>query len=216
MDIHPEILPTADGSHTLRHAVLGDTYHSVRGAEGEARHVFIAAGFDATAAPHVRVFEMGFGSGLNALLTCRRAAQTGRTVDYRAVESYPVSVGTAARLNFADETLLAMHAAPWEVPVAIDERFELTKHRVSLVEVAFEPGTLFDVIYFDAFSPDTQPELWTAEIFGKLYAHTAPGGVLVTYSAKGAVRRAMAAAGYAVEKLDGALGKRHMLRARRG
>ena len=211
MDSQPDILSTADGSHTLRHPAGGDTYHSLRGAVGEAEHVFIRAGFEAIEAPHVRVFEMGFGSGLNALLTLRRARESGKTVDYRAVELYPVAPETAARLNFSDDTLCALHAAPWGVPVPLDDRFRLTKYRMSLAEI--ELDTLFDAIYFDAFSPDTQPELWTVEIFRKLHAHTAPGGVLTTYSAKGEVRRALQAAGYAVEKLAGALGKRHMLRA---
>ena len=210
MTTTPDILPTADGSHTLRHPATGDTYHSLRGAVGEAEHVFIRAGFDRIEAPHIRVFEMGFGSGLNALLTWRRARENGKTVDYRTVELYPVAPETAARLNFSDDILRAMHAAPWGVPVPLDDRFRLTKYRMSLTEIAFD--TFFDVIYFDAFSPDTQPELWTEAIFQKLYTHTAPGGVLTTYSAKGEVRRALQAAGYAVERLPGALGKRHMLR----
>jgi tRNA U34 5-methylaminomethyl-2-thiouridine-forming methyltransferase MnmC len=213
MDFRPDILPTDDGSHTLRHPLLGDTYHSTRGAVGEAEHVFIRAGFDRVEAPHVRIFEMGFGSGLNALLTARRAREAGKTVDYHAVELYPVAPEVVARLNFSDDLLHAMHDAPWDEPVRIDDDFLLTKYQKSLAEIDFAPGTLFEAIYFDAFSPDTQPELWSVDVFRKLYTHTATGGVLVTYSAKGEVRRALQAAGYAVEKLEGALGKRHMLRA---
>jgi tRNA U34 5-methylaminomethyl-2-thiouridine-forming methyltransferase MnmC len=218
MTVTPEILPTDDGSHTLRHPAGGETYHSARGAIGEAEHVFVRAGFDALDAPHVRVFEMGFGSGLNALLTLRRARQVGKTVDYHTVERFPVAPQVAARLNFSDDRLEAMHAAPWDEPVCIDRHFRLIKYNRSLPEIPFDTlfaGTLFELIYFDAFSPDSQPELWTAEIFQRLYARTAPGGILTTYSAKGEVRRALQAAGFAVEKLPGALGKRHMLRGRK-
>jgi tRNA U34 5-methylaminomethyl-2-thiouridine-forming methyltransferase MnmC len=216
MILTPEILSTDDGSHTLRHPASGETYHSARGAVGEAEHVFIRAGFDALDAPHVRIFEMGFGSGLNALLTLRQARQAGKTVDYHTVERFPIDPQVAARLNFSDDALRSMHAAPWNEPARIDRHFRLTKYNRSLPEIEFDTlfaGTLFELIYFDAFSPDNQPELWTAEIFQKLYARTAPGGILTTYSAKGEVRRALQVAGFTVEKLPGALGKRHMLRA---
>lgn len=217
MEIRPDILPTDDGSYTLRHPVLGDTYHSTRGAVGEAEHVFILNGFDRIEKPHIRLFEMGFGSGLNALLTLKRARERGKTVDYRAAELYPVDPKTAAQLNYTAENdplrdaFLTMHASPWETPVQIDSHFRLTKQQKSLPEIEFD--TIFDVVYFDAFAPDTQPELWTAEIFRKLYEQTAPGGILVTYSAKGTVKEALRAAGYEVGRLPGALGKRHMLRA---
>ena len=214
MIISPEILPTADGSHTLRHPLLGDTYHSTRGAVGEARHVFIQTGFNQILNPHVRVFEMGFGSGLNALLTWQRAQESGQTIDYHAVELYPVTPEIIIQLNYADgDVFRTMHAAPWGETVRIDERFQLTKWHNSLIDS--ELNGEFDVIYFDAFAPDTQPELWSEAVFQKLYEHTAPGGVLTTYSAKGLVRRMLQAAGYTVEKLPGALGKRHMLRGLR-
>ena len=217
MIVCPALISTDDGSYTLRHPVLGDTYHSVRGAAGESEHVFVRAGFDAADRPHVRVFEMGFGSGLNALLTLKRAHETGKMVDYTTAELYPVDPETAEKLNYTipDDPFHAafrrMHRSPWGVPVEIDERFRLTKLERSLPEIEFD--TIFDVIYFDAFAPDTQPELWTPEIFRKLYEHTVPGGILVTYSAKGTVKEALRAAGYEVKRLPGALGKRHMLKA---
>jgi len=217
MKIIPERIITEDGSHTLRHPVLNDTYHSIRGAMGESGHVFIQAGLDCIEKPHIRVLEMGFGSGLNALLTFKRIHETGKKADYETVELYPVAEDVVEQLNYVNpeeplyNAFLKMHRSQWGVPVEIDERFLLTKHEKSLLEMEF--ATIFDVIYFDAFAPDTQPELWTPEIFQKMYTHTAPGGILVTYSAKGTVKEALRAAGYEVKRLPGALGKRHMLKA---
>ena len=217
MIVFPETVSTGDGSLTLRHPVLGDIYHSAHGAIGESEHVFIRAGFDFIEKPHVRVFEMGFGSGLNALLTWKRAHETGKTVDYHATELYPVSPEVAEKLNYASQDTLfhdifmRMHSLPWEITTEIDRIFRLTKFEKSLAEIEFD--TIFDVVYFDAFAPDTQPELWTPEIFRKLYEHTSTGGILVTYSSKGAVKEALRTAGYEVRRLPGALGKRHMLRA---
>ena len=217
MDFFPDILLSEDGSYTLRHPVLGDSYHSTRGAVGESEHVFIQGGFNFIEKPHIRVFEMGFGSGLNALLTLKQAHETGKTVEYHAAELYPVAGQVVEKLNYLtpddplNDAYLKMHRSPWGVPVEIDKRFRLTKLRKSLVEIEFD--TIFDVIYFDAFAPDTQPELWTTAIFRTLYEHTAEGGILVTYSAKGTVKEALRSAGYEVKRLPGALGKRHMLRA---
>lgn len=219
MKIRPDILLSDDGSYTLRHPVLGDSYHSTRGAVGESEHVFIRAGFDFIEKPHIRVFEMGFGSGLNALQTLKRAHETGKTVDYHTAELYPVAFEIIEKLNYltSDDPIydayLRMHRSPWGVPLEIDERFRLTKLEKSLAEIEFD--TIFDVIYFDAFAPDTQPELWTTEIFGKLYEHTAEEGILVTYSVKGTVKEALRSGGYEVKRLPGALGKRHMLRAKK-
>jgi len=217
MHIKPDIVISEDGSPTLRHPLSGETYHSTRGAVGESEHVFIRAGFDQIDKPHIRVFEMGFGSGLNALLTLIRAEQTGKTVDYHTAELYPIDPEVADSLHFpvAENRYSApykkMHRSPWEVPVDITSCFRLTKRQKSLAEIEFD--TIFDVIFFDAFAPDTQPELWTVDVFRKLYTHTAPGGILVTYSAKGTVKQALREAGYEVKRLPGALGKRHMLRA---
>ena len=217
MDFRPDILPTEDGSNTLHHPVLGETYHSTRGAVGESEHVFIRQGFDHIDQPHIRVFEMGFGSGLNALLTLNRARELDKTVDYHAVELFPVSWETVEKLEYIHpddpdyNAFQDMHSAIWDAPVEITPYFTLQKRAGSLHEIDFD--TIFDVIYFDAFAPDTQPELWTGVVFRKLYEHTAPCGILVTYSAKGSVKEALRTAGYEVKRLQGALGKRHMIRA---
>ncbi len=240
----PEIETTADGSATLRSPMHGDTYHSLRGAVGEARHVFIEAGFLADsetkeAKPPLsrKILEMGFGTGLNAWLTLEEAAQRGWAVEYTAVELYPVQEEIASRLGYTDDPrFMALHTAPWGEWTEPSERF-----RGAMAEVLapsanprqrqdFNPdadqratvaedladsefSANFDLVYWDAFAPDTQPELWTEEIFSHVFRATAPGGVLVTYSSKGDVRRALQAAGFAVERLPGALGKRHMLKA---
>lgn len=210
--IHPAIEPTEDGSPTLRHPVFGETYHSLHGAVAEARHVFIAGGLKRCPLPHVHILEAGFGSGLNAWLTLREAEESGRTVWYTAVEAYPVDIRTAEALRYADDPLFgALHRAPWGEPTEITPRFRLEKRAEDLVFARMD--AIFDIIYFDAFAPDTQPELWTEGLFRKLFAQTAPGGALVTYSAKGTVKRALRAAGYEVTRLPGAPGKRHMVRA---
>lgn len=217
----PAVEITDDGSATLRSPIHGDTYHSLRGAVGEARHVFIENGFRAWGLDEARsgdfpstrkIFEMGFGTGLNAWLTLREAERTGRRVEYTTVELYPVPEEVAARLGYTDdERFMDMHRAPWGERVLIDERFGLTKLNCDFTAVEFSETV--DVVYYDAFAPDTQPELWTEGIFSRIFAAMAPGGVLVTYSAKGDVRRALQTAGFTVERLEGALGKRHMLRA---
>lgn len=211
----PKIEITADGSHTLIHPLTGDSYHSVRGAVGESMHVFIGAGLRKIEKDPVRILEVGFGSGLNALLTLKE----NRPAEYHAVEPYPISIETAQRLNYASEgdlfreAFLKMHTCPWGSLEQITHWFGIKKYASSLLETKFD--TTFDLIYFDAFAPETQPELWSAEVFGKLFEHTSSEGLLVTYSAKGSVRRAMAAAGYSVSREAGALGKRHMLVARK-
>lgn len=231
--IAPRIEETEDGSQTLRHPLLNETYHSSRGAVGEAEHVFIRAGLRGWIERHggeftdgypsrlttfplsgrkVRILEMGFGSGLNAWLTARRAQEWGLEVEYYGWELYPVSWEVAAGLRYASDPLFeALHRASWSEMVSITENFSLRKEAASLLDSSFL--TTFDLIYYDAFAPETQPELWSAELFIRLFDAMNAGGVWVTYSAKGEVKRNLRAAGFEVERLPGALGKRHMLRA---
>lgn len=212
MDFRPSIESTEDGSHTLRNPIHGDTYHSTRGAVGESRHVFIENGFLSTGCDPVRILEVGFGTGLNAWLTLLESLKQARAVEYTAVELYPVPCGIAASLNYtSDPRFMAMHSAEWDHRSDICEGFTLRKLNVDLAKESFGEG--FDLVYHDAFAPDTQPEMWTPELFKRIYAAMNEGGVISTYSAKGDVRRAMQNAGFTVEKLPGALGKRHMIRA---
>lgn len=212
MDFRPEIELTDDGSATLRSPVFGDFYHSQRGAVGESRHVFVEAGFAASLSNPARILEAGFGTGLNAWLTLLEAARRGRTVEYTGVELYPVPADIAAELGYTeDERFMAMHRAGWGREERITDDFTLTKLNADLTKS--EIRGIFDVVYYDAFAPETQPEMWRAELFVKICDAMPSGGILVTYSAKGDVRRALQGAGFEVEKLPGALGKRHMLRA---
>lgn len=214
MDFGLSVEITEDGSHTLRSPIHGDTYHSTRGAAGESRHVFIEAGFGSAQGDPVRILEAGFGTGLNAWLTLAEAEQAGRRVEYTGVELYPVPEDVASQLNFTgDARFMEMHRAPWGTPAEISPGFTLLKLNADLGKGGFGEG--FNLVYYDAFAPDTQPELWTPQLFGMIGRAMSPGGVLVTYSAKGDVRRALQSAGFTVEKLPGALGKRHMLRGRK-
>lgn len=216
-----EFLKTDDGSLTVRHPVLGELYHSDRGAVGEAEHVYIGAGLEPvlsafSGSGQVAVFEVGFGTGLNCWLTCRRALGAGIAVDYRAIDLYPMDDEDVERLNYTEDPLFGrLHRVAWDGAVyQLDERFSLTKYQADLLD--FDFGRLadsFDVIYFDAFAPEVQPELWSADIMAQMYSILKPGGILVTYSSKGLVKQALRTVGFDVVRLPGALGKRHMVRA---
>jgi len=217
-----QIEETADGSQTLYVPELNEHYHSVRGAVSESRHVFLSAGFDhcRPAEGKINLLEAGFGTGLNALLTCLATRNRDVQVNYVGVEAYPLTAEVIAGLNYtgiigetgAEELFRKIHEANWIYPSYISDRFLLNKIEAKLEDVSLADN-MFHLIYFDAFAPDVQPELWSEEIFRKLFACLAPGGILVTYSSKGTVKQALRNAGFAVERLPGALGKHHMLRA---
>jgi tRNA U34 5-methylaminomethyl-2-thiouridine-forming methyltransferase MnmC len=217
------ILLTNDGSCTVLVSATGDTYHSRHGAIQESRHVYIDAGLDYYVQQHpgasiIRVFETGFGTGLNALLTGLYAVQHNINISYHTVEPFPLIQEEFSRLNYGELVqdkgmLSAIHHSDWGKAVNINPHLQLTKHLLTLN--AYHSQETFDVIYHDAFAPDVQPELWTEEVFKQLYKITSPGGVLVTYSSKVVIRRAMEQAGYVVEKIPGPHGKRDMAKATR-
>lgn len=221
--IRRELQQTADGSSTLFLPEMNEHYHSVNGAIQESRHIFINAGLRQIEKRDLRIMEIGFGTGLNAFLTLLEAeAVEGRRVDYHSVELYPLDMELIRSLNYAEmvapeksDLFMAMHKAAWNEPVELTPRFTL--HKIEGDSNTCALPSAVDLIYFDAFAPDKQPEMWNPEIFSKLYAHTAQGGLIVTYCAKGEVRRRMQAAGFSMERLPGPPGKRHMLlgRARR-
>ena len=223
-----KIQVTEDGSHTLFSEMAGQTYHSSHGAVQESRHIFISQLMGQQSmvnGQQLSVLEIGFGTGLNALLTAQWARENGVKVDYTTIELYPLKEEVYRELNYGkllgDEGLfLRLHKAEWDVGlVEVTENFAIRKCKSDIVEwlrnaqCTMHNAQLFDVVYFDAFSPDAQPELWTEEVFRNVYALMRKGGVLMTYCAKGDVRRAMLAAGFRVEKLQGPPGKRHILRA---
>ena len=206
------IVPTSDGSKTLYSERFGEHYHSTFGAAGESNHVFIEAGYLAASADPVSVLEAGFGTGLNAWLTLQQAGKQHRQTYYEAIELYPVDQCTADEIS-DDDVFRSLHVAPWEEPVQITPYFVLHKRRSDLLQTAFTRN--FDVVYFDAFSPAVQPEMWSCDIFACLYAAMNLEAVLTTYCAKGEVRRTLKSVGFTVERLAGAAGKREMLRGRK-
>lgn len=218
-----KIILTGDGSHSISVPALNVTYHSIYGAIQESLHVFIEAGFKSACTNQsvCSILEVGFGTGLNALLTAIEAEKTGTSIYYVALEPYPLDDGETLLLNYCEQLsrkdlqddFIRMHQCEWNKSIAVTEN--LLMHKSKNMLQSFEHITKFDLIYFDAFAPAAQPELWTKEVFDKMFSMLAPRGVLVTYCSKGDVRRAMMAAGFKVEKLPGPPHKREMLRARR-
>ncbi len=217
-----EIITTEDGSTTIHLPDWNEQYHSKHGAIQEAYHVFIEMGFfyffknNQTKQP-LNILEIGFGTGLNAFITLIEAEKTTTKIEYTGVEAYPIEEDEVAKMNYttelnaSEELFKKLHSCHWETPSEITNEFTLLKQKKFFSEI--EDKEAFHLIYFDAFGARVQPELWTEEIFQKMFNALKIGGVLVTYSAKGSVRRAMQAVGFTVERLPGPPGKREMLRA---
>lgn len=216
--IKRELQVTADGSHTLFIPEMDEHYHSVNGAVQESRHVFLQAGLHLLNREEITVFEIGFGTGLNAFLTLLEAERLQKRITYYSAELYPLRMEVIQALNYGEmicaerkELFRALHEAPWGTSVEITENFTLHKIEGDSNQCLL-PNEI-DLVYFDAFAPDKQPEMWNQEIFNRLYAQMRTGGILTTYCAKGVVRRMMKEAGYSVERIPGPPGKREMLRA---
>jgi len=218
--MQPTIIHTADGSHTLLVQEHNEHYHSTNGAIAESMHVFISAGLEA-ALPEksqICILEVGFGTGLNALLTLLHL--TDIPITYTAIEPFPPDPLLIVQLNYpqllanpeAGALYKSLMSAPENLVTKITEHFNLIKKREQIQQINLESGT-FDLVYFDAFAPDIQPELWEVAIFKKIFNALAPGGILVTYSSKGLVKRNLHEAGFLVERLPGPAGKRHITRA---
>lgn len=215
-----KIFLTDDGSHSIIDNYTGETFHSVHGAITESTHVFIRNGLLACTQKDISLLEVGFGTGLNALLTLLETKKTGQNILYTALEPFPLDTDAIQVLNYSillpgypAGEFARLHQAPWEYKTMIEPNFYLVKHKITLQD--FLPDTIYNLVYFDAFSPSVQPELWQKEIFEKLFSCMASSSILVTYAAKGQVRRNMQAAGFLTERLPGAPGKREMLRARK-
>lgn len=211
-----EILITSDGSTTINLPDLNEQYHSKNGSINESYHVFINSGLKQVAADKVSILEIGFGTGLNCFITYLEAK---REIDYFGVEAYPVTPEEIEKMNFIavldaekdKATFEKIHDVSWEEKHQISETFSLTKRKQFFEDI--EDKDAFNLIYFDAFGARVQPQLWTVEIFQKMFNSLKENGILVTYSAKGSVRRAMQEVGFTVERLPGPPGKREMLRA---
>ncbi|WP_262732593.1 tRNA (5-methylaminomethyl-2-thiouridine)(34)-methyltransferase MnmD [Gaetbulibacter sp. NE] len=214
-----KIITTADGSKTIQIEDWNEQYHSVHGAIQEAMHVFILHGLFCFLDSHkpISILEIGFGTGLNAFITLLESEKSNLHINYTGVEAYPVTQEEVDALNYTEQlktnnTLFSkLHQYDWEVLHHITPKFSLTKQQKFFKEI--DAVAEYDLIYFDAFGARVQPELWTEGIFELMYKALKTKGVLVTYSAKGSVRRAMQAVGFSVEKLPGPPGKREMLRA---
>ena len=212
---------TADGSHTLYVPELHEHYHSTNGAVQESQHVFIDAGLRHCDKKEIHVFEVGFGTGLNALLTLADIIGSDKTVFYTAIEAYPLPAGIVSQLNYSTQHFpyLAkefdlLHQSVWNSRQQIAENFFLTKIEGDLTSFDFSSlGDSMDVIYYDAFAPDKQTDMWTQSLFDEMYSILHRGGILTTYCAKGVVRRMIQHSGFTTERLPGPPGKREMLRA---
>jgi tRNA U34 5-methylaminomethyl-2-thiouridine-forming methyltransferase MnmC len=215
-----KIVRTSDGSTTIQIPEWNEQYHSMHGAVQEAYHVFIQAGLRQFSNRELRVLEVGFGTGLNALITLLEAPSLALEIGYSALETEPVTEGEWRQLSYGSDLedpsaqpfFEALHRAPWEEPAEIRRGFTLVKRLTDVREFTPDPAP-FDLIYFDAFGARVQPELWTLDIFRRMYSALGEGGLLLTYAAKGSVRRAMQSAGFRTDRLPGPPGKREMLRA---
>lgn len=210
-----QLIKTADGSHSI--LTPQESYHSTHGAVQESRHVFIDHGLcharQQSNPAKIHVLEVGFGTGLNALLSWNANYPT----HYVAIEPFPIPMALWQQLNYNAfieiGSIEALHSCPWDSVVELSPRFTFQKQNTR-IQTARLTHT-FDVIYYDAFSPNTQSELWTTDIFATLFDQLNSNGILVTYCAKGIVRRRLMDIGFSVERCPGPPGKHHMLRATR-
>lgn len=219
-----KIIETEDGSHSLYVPSLNETYHSFHGAVRESKHVFIKEGLDFWLSTHQikasRILEVGFGTGLNALLTMEYAQSFKVNVLYHTLEPYPLEDHVVRLLNYPEQlqssasadNFETLHTAPWGTTAAITPLFKIHKHKCRLEDFGAQPES-FDIVYFDAFAPNKQAELWTIEVLEKIYQLLASEGVMVTYCAKGQLKRDLKALGFMVDTLPGPPGKKEMVRA---
>jgi tRNA U34 5-methylaminomethyl-2-thiouridine-forming methyltransferase MnmC len=214
----PELRVTGDGSHTLYLKELGEYYHSTHGAILESEYVFIEKGLKACAGTSLDLLEVGFGSGLNALLTFLYARKKGLYLRYDALELYPLPPDIYMKVNYtkcleqnAQGWFEQLHRAPWDQVREIAPFFHL--HKMKRDFISFDPDRFYDLVYFDAFAPGKQPEMWGREPLTRVFRALKPSGMLVTYCAQGKFKRLLKDIGYEVESLPGPPGKREMTRA---
>jgi tRNA U34 5-methylaminomethyl-2-thiouridine-forming methyltransferase MnmC len=218
-----ELIKTDDGSNTLYNKQLKEYYHSRFGAIAESKHVFIEAGLQyamSQEAYSLNIFEVGFGTGLNAFLTFLSTTNLNTPVFYHTIEPFPLPDQIVEKLNYSQnigselekEIFRKLHHSHWDQIVVISDHFHFLKQKIKLEEVELRPQ-YYHLVYFDAFAPDIQPELWTSDIFARIFKSLKVGGVVTTYSAKGKVRRNLQSVGFNVERIRGPKGKREMIRA---
>ncbi len=216
-----EIIQTLDGSTTIQIKEWDECYHSKHGAIQEAQHVFIKNGLSLFQNKTISILEIGFGTGLNAFITFLEAKKMNQSIDYVGVEAYPISAEELDSMNYVEELDVVdkqayfdkMHQCNWEEKISLTYNFSLTKRKQLFEQIT--DLDKYDLIYFDAFGYRVQPELWSTAIFKKMYDALKSNGILVTYAARGVVKRSMIEVGFTVEKLEGPPGKREMFRARK-
>ena len=222
--LQTKLIITEDGSHSLYVPLLDEHYHSTHGAIQESQHVYINTGLNACKLEQLNILEIGFGTGLNAFLTLLESKKTDKHIHYTSLELYPLDIKSAQQLNYAQQLaddsgakhFMAMHKAPWNDTIEITPNFHLHKIETDFsIPNNIKSNNYFDVIYFDAFAPEKQPEMWTQQIFDKLFAVSNKNAIITTYCAKGVVRRMLQSAGFIVERLPGPPGKREILRGRK-
>ncbi len=213
-----KLIITDDGSHTLYVPGMDEHYHSRFGAMTESEHIFIKAGLASLGTGAVSILEVGFGTGLNALLSAIHADKNRIAVSYTSLEKYPLDPSVVRQLNYGslageggEELFKAIHDAPWNSSAVITEWFTLEKRVSDLT--SDNPTGIYDLIYFDAFGPDKQPEMWSEAVMRRITAVTRTGSVFVTYSAKGTLKRMLRSLGFEVALLPGPPGKRVITRA---
>jgi len=218
------LIVTGDGSHSFELPGLNEQYHSTFGAIQESKHVFVDAGLLSLPpnSGRINILEVGFGTGLNALLTFRESLGKNMQITYHALEPFPLTQAEYSKLNFTrliegdgiEEAFRFFHQCPWDMETEVFPFFIFRKQMVRVQEAVFQEGH-YDLVYFDAFGPDTQPEMWVKPVFEKMYNALRPSGLLTTYSSKGSIRRLLKECGFKVEKLPGPPGKREITRAQK-
>lgn len=219
MEHKRKVIETSDGSKTLFIPEMNEQYHSVNGALTESDYVFLEKGYRNHPSISLSIFEVGFGTGLNALLTAIEAEKSKRHTHFSSIEKYPITKDELNALDYgtllsgeAVEIFKKLHSAQWDTNVRISEYFSLVKIKGDLKSMAIKTNDGYDIVYFDAFGPDKQPDMWDATILSKIYEACSPGAIFVTYSAKGEIRRRLESCGFKMERLPGPPGKRQMLR----
>ncbi len=213
-----KIIQTNDGSNSLFSEKFGEQYHSIHGALQESMHVFIEAGLDHCKKKSIKILEIGFGTGLNAILSFQESLARNLTIEYTAIELYPVDLRDIQQLNYFEflnieskKAFTYLHQYNWNKNMKLSNHFSIHKIDADFNTYIFKDQ--YDLIYFDAFAPEVQPEMWSKENFEKLYHTLNKDGILTTYSSKGLVKNNLREAGFLVKRLPGPKGKRHILRA---
>lgn len=215
----PQLIITADRSHTLFHPALNETYHSKGGAIGESQYVYIASGLEHIAATRdqINIFEFGFGTGLNALLTWMHAEKHQKAVYYDSVEKYPLGKEVYEQLNYGEQLnetkkYSLLHSSAWNEEIILDPLFHFHKQALDIFDFPF-PSSFYNLVYFDAFAPSKQAEVWAPLLLQKIHQSLKPGGILVTYCSQGQFKRDLKEVGFILEMLPGPFKKKEITRA---